>query len=110
MTLSSPPAGWTRQASQHLAALCLSVAAVCFTAASGSPALCFVCSSPGPLQHRRRQHANLDMVSSAVAGIAQAGQNSLDAVARSSGAAENLRRHASELERALAAFKVELAN
>jgi methyl-accepting chemotaxis protein len=50
------------------------------------------------------------MVSSAVAGIAQAGQNSLDAVARSSGAAENLRRHASELERALAAFKVELAN
>jgi len=60
-------------------------------------------------QSARRQHQDVDAVTGAVAGIGEASRQSLEAVARSTTAAENLRSHAEELERAVAAFNVQQA-
>jgi len=58
-------------------------------------------------QSARRQHQDVDAVTGAVAGIGEASRQSLEAVARSTLAADNLRSHALELERAVAVFNVQ---
>ena len=58
-------------------------------------------------QSARRQHQDVAAVTGAVAGIGEASRQSLEAVARSTLAADNLRSHALELERAVAVFNVQ---